>query len=402
MTRRGLTWLVSAAIALAATATAQAQESSGHAHAAEPRISFGGEIALTGTPVEDTGFFNNTDYDVNAMRLVRLRMSAEWRATRSLSFVGDLRSENAAHVLTPSAYLRWAPVRSVVIQAGRIPPVFGAFTRRPYGRDALTLGEPLGYQYLTSLRPDALPNTIDDVLRMRGRGWQPSFPVGSAGIRGGVPLVSVSTWDTGVEGTWTSTRIDLSASVTQGSMAVPTVRDRNDGVTTSGRVVVRAPAGVTLGASVAHGEWLDNAVLDLTPARRESASAQSVIGADAEFGNGPLLVRAEFLRAAFDVPLVTAGGGAHLESGSAFVEGRYRFQPRMQLGVRAEQITFSKVRGSNGVRAAWDAPVQRVEVMFGFRATRHLDVRLGWQYNWRDGTRVPRLGLPVAGVFFWF
>jgi len=35
--------------------------------------------------------------------------------------------------------------------------VIGAFARQAYGRDNLVIGTPLAYQYLTSLRPDALP-----------------------------------------------------------------------------------------------------------------------------------------------------------------------------------------------------------------------------------------------------
>ena len=61
------------------------------------------------------------------------------------------------------------------IQAGRVPPTFGAFARRIYASDNLLIGYPLAYQYLTSLRPDALPANADELLRMRGRGWLSSF-----------------------------------------------------------------------------------------------------------------------------------------------------------------------------------------------------------------------------------
>ena len=51
------------------------------------------------------------------------------------------------------------------IQAGRIPPTFGAFGRHAYGTDNPVIGYPLAYQYLTSLRTDAVPETADDLLR---------------------------------------------------------------------------------------------------------------------------------------------------------------------------------------------------------------------------------------------
>ena len=41
---------------------------------------------------------------------------------------------------------------------GRVPATFGAFSRNTYGTDNLLIGTPLAYQYLTSLRPDSLPD----------------------------------------------------------------------------------------------------------------------------------------------------------------------------------------------------------------------------------------------------
>ena len=38
---------------------------------------------------------------------------------------------------------------------------FGAFARRTYANDNPLIGYPLAYQYLTSLRPDAVPATAD-------------------------------------------------------------------------------------------------------------------------------------------------------------------------------------------------------------------------------------------------
>ena len=97
-----------------------------------------------------------------------------WRSSRSC----DRRTRSASSP-TPSTSAsgrgRTAPLD---IQAGRIPPVFGAFARRTYGADNPLIGYPLAYQYLTSLRPDAVPATADDLLAMRARGWRASYPVG--------------------------------------------------------------------------------------------------------------------------------------------------------------------------------------------------------------------------------
>ena len=84
-------------------------------------------------------------------------------------------------------------------RSGRVPPTFGAFARRTYATDNPLIGYPLAYQYLTSLRADALPANADELLRMRGRGWLSSFSVGNPAPIAGVPLVSAFRWDTGVQ-----------------------------------------------------------------------------------------------------------------------------------------------------------------------------------------------------------
>ena len=56
----------------------------------------------------------------------------------------------------------------------------------------------------------------------------------------------------------------------------------------------------------------------------------------------------------------------------------------------------------------WDAPVDRAEAAIGFRVTRKLEVRGGYQYDWRSGGRVrERLAVRAgedeigAGEHFW-
>jgi hypothetical protein len=385
---------------------AAAQTSEPHLYSHEPRLAAGGEISVIASPREDDGFFNNTDYDVNGLRAARLRLFAEWRATSRLSVVGEIRSDNGTRQITPAAYVRWRPRAdgNLVVQAGRIPPVFGAFSRHPYGRDNLTLGQPLAYQYLTSLRPDAVPATTDDLLQMRGRGWEPNFPVGSTEVRGGIPLVSVATWDTGVEALWQRGPIELAAALTRGASAVPVVRETNGGVSVSGRVAFLGPAGLTVGVSGARGRWLDDSVLDLTPLGRSQPATQSVLGADAEFGSGPWLVRGEWMRTVFELPVAAAAVTARLTARAAFAESRYRLHPRWQVAARVDRLDFGTILGTSitSVPTPWDAPVTRVEGVLGFRATRALEVRAGWQQNWRDGGRVRRLGLPAVSVLYWF
>src|SRR5918994_2172273 len=119
------------------------------------QVTVSGEATATLGARDDIAFFNYTDYEHNALRMFRVSLSGMWRPASRLSV----------------RVRPWAG-RAFDIQAGRIPPVFGAFGRRSYGASENPLiGYPLAYQYLTSLRPNAVPAPADDLLDMRGRGW---------------------------------------------------------------------------------------------------------------------------------------------------------------------------------------------------------------------------------------
>ena len=370
-------------------------------------LSGGGEVMAVAGPRDTTAFFNYSDYERNLLRIVRLRLFGEWRTATRLSVIGEIRTENVDDLMMPALYMRWQPqfMRDLYIHAGRIPPVIGGFGRHAYGRDNVVIGQPLAYQYLTSLRPDAVPSSVADLLRMRGRGWQPSYPIGSTDLEPGVPVVSASKWDTGVAGIWRRGRIDVSGALTQGSPALPVVRDTNDHLMWSGRAAALLGGGMTIGVSGARGQWLENSVLDLTPQGRETPSSQTLFGTDVEVGHGPWLVRGEWLHSVFEIPIVTAPDpDARLHVWSGFAEARYRPVPRWQVGVRVDRLAFGDAPGAvpAATGTSWDADVNRVEAVLGFRAHRHIELRGGWQQNWRDGGRVRERGLPVFAVLGWF
>ena len=391
-----------AAVALPAAVAAQSRDQPPAPYA---RTSLGGEISFTLGPRDDDAFFNYTDYERNALRTARVKLFGEWRVVRSLSLIGEVRTEDTDVIAASAAYVRWRPwsERDLVIQAGRIPPVAGAFARRGYGRDNSVMGLPLGYQYLTSLRADALPTTIDQLLRMRGRGWRPSYPLGSQAVTTGVPLFSSSNWDTGIEASWRNDLLSLAGEWSLGSPAVPVVRETNDGHQWSGRVAVHLPEGLALGLSGARGQWLESTVLDQLPANLRGASTQTLVGSDLEFGLRRWLIRAEWLRTVFQLPLLAEPvPETSVSAWSGFVEARYRLHPRWQIAARFDTLRFSSVTGSDGVPTSWDAPVERVEAVLGFRASRHIEVRGGWQHNWRDGGRVLERGYPAVQLLYWF
>ena len=98
-------------------------------------------------------------------------------------------AKTSTRVRPYALYLRIRPwtTRDFDIQVGRVPPTFGAFARRTYANDNPLIGYPLAYQYLTSLRPDAVPASADELLRMRSRGWLVRYSLGNPTSGAGRP-----------------------------------------------------------------------------------------------------------------------------------------------------------------------------------------------------------------------
>ena len=365
------------------------------------RVRIGGEISGTLGARDEEAFFNYTDYERNALRTFRAAVTGLWQPASRIAFLGEVRTENLEEPEAYAAFVRVRPWRDVPLdlQAGMIPPVFGAFGRRRYQSDQILIGYPLAYQYLTSLRADALPATADDLLRMRGRGWQASYPVGSPTAAPGLPLISAFRWDTGVEATWSSPALDAAMSVTTGTLSNPRLGDDNGGKQIAVRVAGRPIIGLVLGASAARGAWISDAV----PHTADSPS-QTAFGADAEYSKDHWLIRAEFVASQWDVPFQTAPvEGSDVRALGAWIEGRYRLTPRVYVAGRADRLGFSEITGHTvGGPLSWDAPVTRYEIGGGYSLQRNLVLRAVVQFNDRSGGRVEERTFFSTQAVWWF
>lgn len=364
---------------------------------------FGAEVTGTFAP-EDPGFFNYTSYEFSALRNFRLSVSTEIRANDYLQVLGEVRFDQGRVLDAYGLFVRvrpW-PARRFDIQAGRVPPTFGAMTRTAYGSSNLLIGQPLAYQYLTSIRPDALPGTVNDLLRMRGRGWLSSFPLGDRAPGPGLPLVNTSEWDTGVQFHGVNGIVEWTGSVTAGSLSDPRFHDNNGGRQFAGRAVVRPLASTAIGFSAARGAWLTRSLEEQVAAADSDPSQQVGLGADIEYSAGAFLIRGEAIRSTWHMPSITSLDLQEpLVATSALIEGRYKIMPGLYVAVRGDRLDFSEVRGRNGL-AQWDARVWRVETGLGYSITRNIIVKAAWQKNERDGGLVRKDALLGAQVVYWF
>lgn len=401
-----MTWQVLAVfVAAGSVATAAAAQTlpSEPLSFADGRVVMGAEVAATIAP-EDTGFFNYSAYEHSALRELRIAVGTNVRVNERVSILADVRSENFDRLAAFALYARVRPMpgRRLDIQIGRIPPVFGRFARQAYGRQNPLIGVPLAYQYLTSLRADAVPVDADELLRMRGRGWLSRFSVGNTEAAAGVPLVSFTHWDTGVQVSTGWKMLDVAAAVTNGTPSRPRITDDNDGKQVAARATLTPAPGFVFGASAARGQFLSRDVLADLPEGNHGRFAQQAYGLDAEYSRGHGQLRTEVVFSRWQMPLPAEPRAAEmLQALSAMVEGRYTVGPGAYLSARAEHLTFNRIAGSAGTER-WEAPVTRLELGGGYALRRNVLAKAAVQLNWRDAGRVTRAHLIAGQLLYWF
>jgi hypothetical protein len=397
--------------ALGATAAAAQDWPDRPLTVANGRVTVGGDATLT-VGTNDSGYFNFTDYGRSALRLVRFDAVASLRVNQRVSCLAELRAEGDSgegHWTAGAyaAYVRVKPwtTRALEVQAGRIPTAFGGFTRRSYGSANLLIGYPLAYQYLTSLRADAIPRTADDLVEMRGRGWYVHYPVGAEYWDRGVPAMGVFRYDTGVLAKFGfgAARTEIAASLTAGTLSNPGLGDGNGSPQVAVRVAARPWPGLQLGVSGASGAFLEQGVRDVLPGDAAGRQyRQRAFGADAEVSHGYWLVRTEVVSTDWRLPALGAPLLARpLRATAWLAEGRYKLAPGLYAAARYDRMFFSRVPSTAGA-ISWDAGLWRVEAGGGYSVRRNVMLKASYQYNRRDGGLVSAAHLAAAQVALWF
>ena len=378
--------------------------------ALDGRVTVGAEITATAAP-EDPGYFNFADYEHSTLRLIRLGLTSVFRATDRLSFLVELRAEgdSADGHWTGAPYAAYVRVRpwgsrDFEVRAGRIPTAFGSFSHRPYGSGNPLIGYPLAYQYLTSLRADALPASADELAAMRARGWLTGYSIGDPSLEPGVPLVNVFRYDAGVmaRAGLPADRGEVAVSVTAGTLSHPRFDD-NGAPQVAGRLTLQPIVGLVLGASAADGRFLVERVGDALPAGSTvRGSRQRTFGADVEYSRDYWLVRSELVASRWTLPSLSAPRlDSPLWGSSWLVEGRYKLRPGLYSAVRFDRLFFNRIDTSSGP-IPWEADVWRLEGGVGYSLRRNVLVKATVQHNRRDGGRIERATLAAAQVSLWF
>jgi hypothetical protein len=391
---------LAAAIPIGALLLAWSQNA-GAIDAWDGRVRIGGEFSGTLSPV-DRGYFNYSSYGQDALRLFRASVTTEVQPVSGLALLAEVRSDNLRAPKIYALYLRVRPWRKRVfdVQAGQVPPVFGAFARRRYASAEALPGVPLAFQYLTSLRADALPRSADELFSQRGRGWSPSYALATYAEASGLPFMDAGRWDVGVEARAGSGPLEIAASVTRGSLSRPQASDNSGQKQLAARLAWHPSPAWNVGVSAARGEYLSGeAVASLASSR---PAYQAALGADLEYASGHWILCGEVIWSQWEIPAIAAPLIAAPVSGrGGFVEVRYKIAPGLTLAARGEHLSFSRVATNSGIES-WEAPVSRLEAGLKYALRPNVDLKGAFQGNWRNAGRVHRENLVIAQVLLWF
>jgi len=370
-------------------------------------VTIGGDVSATYGSA-DPGFFDFADYTHSTLRMLRIDVSAAVSAGQHITLLAELRNENLGKVRPYALYVRMRPwtKRNIDVNVGRVPPTFGAFARRTYANDNPLIGYPLAYQYLTTLRPDAVPGDAAELIQKRSTGWLVRYRYGNPAFDRGVPLVSAFRWDTGVQVHAGTEAVRATAAITTGTLANPLFRDDNSGRQIAARLEVRPVAGLIIGGSGARGPFVGaTAARGAVGDGHDREFTQTAWGGDVEYSRGYYLLRYEGIVSDWRMPIVRPPVlRLPLRAVSTSVEGRYKIAPGLYAAARVDHLGFSDITGSavQGTQS-WDAAVTRVEIGGGWSIQRNLLLKLSVQRNTRDGGReIPKATLGAGQLVFWF
>jgi hypothetical protein len=379
---------------------------------ADGRVTVSGDVSVTAaTAIDKPTYFNATDYNHSMIRLTRVDVSSAAHAGPHFALLAEIRTEDFDWLRPYALYLRVRPwtTHNFDIQVGRIPPTFGGFSRRTYANDNPLIGYPLAYQYLTTIRADAVPGNTDDLLRQRSKGWSFLYDhqYGSQTFAPGVPLVSGIRWDTGIQVHGGNDVVTGAVAFTRGTLSNPVFTDDNAGGQVVARVELRPVAGLIVGTSGARGPFVSDVAVRGSVGEGDGHDfTQTAWGADVEYSRDYYMLRAETIVSNWRLPMASPSSVLPLRATATYVEGRYKFGPGFYAAARFDDLRFSEVTGAALGTMPWDAPVTRLETGVGVSIQRNLVLKVAWQRNHRDrdlSNELPsRFNVGAAQLVFWF
>lgn len=289
---------------------------------------------------------------------------------------------DASRLYVDGAYVMFSPVpgHDLHLLAGKVPWLLGTWAPRTYSHVNPLVGQPLMYQYHSTLVWYAFPPDADALLATAGRGQYGVDYFGFPMSRG-MAVVDDSYWDVGATVTGSLRPLEYAVGMVAGTPGWgSTAQDENAGKSVLARLGFAPSPLVRIGMSGAYGPYLNDSANPSLPPGRTATDYHQILGmADAEIIAGHVEARFEGALNTWETPLT-----GDLEVRTGYAELKYGFAIGGFLAGRYDVMRFSEITSSGGERRTWDDDVTRIEAGAGWRFDRSTVAKLVWQRTTLD------------------
>jgi hypothetical protein len=260
------------------------------------------------------------------------------------------------------------------LSVGTLATPFGTWMERSLPMENPLIGIPLIYSYKTRAVSDQAP-TADQLLN-ENEAYRQYW----------LATVYSSWWDTGIELNGGFGDFEYAIMVTRGAPSDPVINfegETNGGKGIVARIGWRPIPEINVGASYGRAPYLDaeDVASSIPTGKNADDYIQEIEGLDFSYSLGHFDFVSEFVINHWEEPNIPEP----LYNTSYYLEGKYKFLPKMYYALRVEQMFFSKIQDSAGDSVSWDYPVNRVETGVGYYFTRDILGKLVYQYTQREG-----------------
>lgn len=321
--------------------------------------------------------YNDSFKDHNPFHPFNLRVISEMKFTDWFKMNEEILADSGyqrVDLLGVWATLSYPGDVNVNLSIGNLATPFGTWMERSFPMQNPLIGIPLIYSYKTRAVSEGVP-TADQLLN-ENEAYRQYW----------LATIYSSCWDTGVELHGGFGNFDYAIMVTRGAPSDPVMNfegDTNGGKGVVGRVGWRPVPEINLGLSYARAPYLDSEYVEssIPTGKNVDDYVQEAEGVDFSYSQGHFDFVSEFVINHWEDPNIPEP----LYNTSYYLEGKYRFLPKMYYALRAEQMFFSKIQDSAGDSVSWDYPVNRIETGVGYYFTRDILGKLVYQYTERQG-----------------
>lgn len=311
-----------------------------------------------------------------------LRLFVDGSVNDRVKIYSQIVLRDASEIYVDGAYVMFTPsaAHDMHLLAGKVPWLLGTWAPRTYSNVNPLIGQPLMYQYHSSLVWYSIPPSADVLLGAAGSGQYGVDYFGYEMGRG-MPLVDDSYWDVGATLTGSLRPFEYAVGMVAGTPGWgSTAQDENSGKSVLARFGFAPAPALRVGVSGAYGPYLnDSENPSLPPGKSATDYHQILAMADTEVQIGHIELRFEGAHNTWETPTV-----GDLDVTSGYGELKYTFGFGGFLAGRYDVIRFGKITDSSGESRPWDYDVTRIETGAGYRFDRSTTAKIVFQQTTLD------------------